>query len=180
VNAARGPRVEPSSAVKRLLLSSPVGPLFVEYDEAAVRYIHFWPQGAHPPAGTRVEPTRDDPLGWKVAEQLREYFAGARRDFDLPLAPEGTEFRRAAWDALCRIPFGETRTYGDVARDLGKPGASRAVGQANAHNPIPIIVPCHRVLASGGGLGGYLGAWEDGDGSHVKRWLLDHERGNAE
>jgi methylated-DNA-[protein]-cysteine S-methyltransferase len=171
--AKRAPRMEPSSAVKRLLLPSPVGPLFVEYDEAAVRYIHFWPQGAHPPAGTRVEPTRDDPLGWKVAEQLREYFAGTRRDFDLPLSPEGTEFRRRVWNALREIPYGQTRTYGQVA-DALECRAPRAVGQANRHNPIPIVIPCHRVLAFNG-IGGYAGQWDKGEGLDRKRWLLRHE-----
>ena len=167
------PRTEASSQVKRLLLPSPVGPLFVEYDDAAVRYIHFWPQGAHPPAGTRVEPTRDDPLGWKVAEQLREYFAGKRRDFDLPLAPEGTEFRRRVWEALRTIPFGQTRTYGDIA-DAVACRAPRAVGQANRHNPIPIVIPCHRVVGSDG-IGGYAGQWARGEGLDRKRWLLRHE-----
>lgn len=168
------PHLQPSSAVKRLLLPSPVGPLFVEYDTEAVRHIHFWPQGAHPPAGTRVEPTRDDPLGWTVAEQLREYFAGRRRDFDLPLAPQGTEFRKRVWDALRQIPFGETRSYGDVA-DAIACRAPRAVGQANRHNPLPIVIPCHRVTASGGRIGGYMGAWEGGKGEEIKRWLLRHE-----
>ncbi len=169
-----GPRFAPSSAVKRLLLPSPVGPLFVEYDDQAVRYIHFWPQGAHPPAGTRVEPTRDDPLGWKVAEQLREYFAGTRRAFDLPLSPQGTEFQRRVWEALRRIPYGETRSYGHVADEIAC-RAPRAVGQANRHNPIPIVIPCHRVTAAGG-LGGFANADDEhGFQLGVKRWLLRHE-----
>ena len=125
-------RLEPSSAVKRLLLASPVGPLLVEHDGQAVRAIRYWPQGAHPPAGTRVEPTRDDALGWRVAEQLREYFAGKRRDFDLPLAAEGTDFQRRVWAALRTIPFGETRTYGEVAATIGAPRAVRAVANACA------------------------------------------------
>lgn len=170
----RTPRMAPTSAVNRLLLASPVGPLFVEYDDAAVRYIHFWPQGAHPPAGTRVEPTRGDPLGWRIAEQLREYFAGTRRGFDLPLAPRGTEFQRRVWNALRAIPFGETRSYGDVAEAIAC-RAPRAVGQANRHNPIPIVIPCHRVTASGGGIGGYAGQWAAGEGLDRKRWLLRHE-----
>lgn len=161
----------PDARVRRLLLSSPVGPLFVEYDEAAVRHVHFWEQGAHPPAGTRVEPTRDDPLGWRIAEQLREYFAGVRRAFDLPLAPEGTEFQRRVWDALRAIPYGETRTYRDIAEAIGT-GVARAVGQANARNPIPIIIPCHRVLAADGRLGGFMGSGEGGPESDIKRALL--------
>jgi methylated-DNA-[protein]-cysteine S-methyltransferase len=163
--------------LRRLLYPSPVGPLLVAYDDEGVRTLQFWEQGKHPPAGTRDEPARDDGLGRQVLRELREYFAGERWDFTLPLAAEGTEFRRAAWEALRRIPCGETRTYGDLARELGKPNASRAVGQANAHNPIPILVPCHRVLASNGGIGGYLGSWEGGDGTGIKRWLLEHEKG---
>jgi methylated-DNA-[protein]-cysteine S-methyltransferase len=166
-------RLRPSAALHRLLLASPVGPLLVEHDGAAVRRIHYWPQGMHPPAGTRVEPTRDDALGWRIAEQLREYFAGTRRDFDLSLAAEGTEFRRRVWDALRTIPYGETRTYGDVARQVGC-RAARAIGQANRHNPLPIVVPCHRVLASGG-IGGYAGESGEGKSVDVKRWLLRHE-----
>jgi methylated-DNA-[protein]-cysteine S-methyltransferase len=164
--------LKPSATMKRLLLTSPVGPLLVEHDGAAVRAIHFFPQGMHPPAGTRVEPGRDDALGWKVAEQLREYFAGKRRDFDLPLAAEGTDFRRRVWNALRTIPFGETRTYGEVAKEVRS--IARAVGQANRHNPIPIVVPCHRVLA-GHGIGGYAGASADGEELARKRWLLRHE-----
>jgi methylated-DNA-[protein]-cysteine S-methyltransferase len=167
------PPLAPSSKVHRLLLASPVGPLMVEHDGQAVTAIHYWLQGMHPPAGTRVEPTRDDALGWRVATQLREYFAGARRDFDLPLAPRGTEFQRRVWTALQAIPFGETRTYGDVADAIGC-RAARAIGQANRRNPIPIVIPCHRVLASNG-IGGYAG--QDGDSKELdtKRWLLRHE-----
>ncbi|HKP75565.1 MAG TPA: methylated-DNA--[protein]-cysteine S-methyltransferase [Longimicrobiaceae bacterium] len=167
-------RLEPSSKVHRLLLASPVGPLLVEHDGRAVRAIRYWPQGDHPPAGTRVEPTRDDALGWKVAEQLREYFAGTRRDFDLPLDPEGTAFRRRVWDALCTIPFGQTRSYRDIAAQVGAPTGMQAVGQANRHNRIPIVIPCHRVVATTG-IGGYAGDAEGGAMVGTKRWLLRHE-----
>lgn len=163
----------PSRAVRRLLVASPVGPLLAEYDDAALRALHFWEQGRHPPAGTRMEPSRDDALGWRIATQLREYFAGTRRGFDLPLAPEGTEFRLRVWEALRDIPFGETRTYAQVADAVGC-RAARAIGQANRHNPLPIIVPCHRVLA-GNGIGGYAGAAGDGKELNSKRWLLRHE-----
>jgi methylated-DNA-[protein]-cysteine S-methyltransferase len=162
--------------MSRLLLASPVGPLLAEYDARALRALRFWPQGEHPPAGTRDAPARDDALGRRVAAELREYFAGERRDFSLPLDLPGTAFQRGVWEALRAIPFGETRSYGDLARALGKPGASRAVGQANARNPVPIVVPCHRVLASDGGLGGYLGAWGESSATSTKRWLLDHEQ----
>jgi methylated-DNA-[protein]-cysteine S-methyltransferase len=167
-------RIEPTSRVRRLLLSSPVGPLFVEYTDEGLNAVRFWEQGGHPPAGTRVEPTRDDPMGWRIAEQLREYFAGTRRDFDLPLSAEGTEFQHRVWGALCDIPFGQTRSYVDIAKSI-RSKAPRAVGQANARNPIPIIVPCHRVLSSDGGIGGYMGSAEEGDGVALKRWLLRHE-----
>lgn len=167
-------RLQPNSALKRLLLPSPVGPLLVEHDGEGVRAIHYWEQGKHPPAGTRVEPTRDDALGWRVATQLREYFAGTRRDFDLPLAPEGTAFRQRVWDALRTIPFGETRSYRDIAAQVGAPRGMQAVGQANRHNRIPIVIPCHRVTATTG-IGGYAGHAGEGKMVGTKRWLLRHE-----
>lgn len=101
--------------------------------------------------------------------QLAAYFAGGLTQFDLPLAPDGTAFQRSVWTALCDIPFGQTRTYGDIARAVGKPRGSQAVGQANGRNPIPIIIPCHRVVATGGGIGGYSG------GLPTKRHLLNIE-----
>lgn len=167
-------RLAPSASVRRLLLGSPAGPLLAEYDEEALLRLHFWPQGAHPPAGTRVEPTRDDPLGWRIAEQLREYFSGARREFDLPLRPGGTEFQRTVWAALGTIPFGGTVSYAELGEWVGTRNA-RSVGQANARNPIPLILPCHRVLTAGGGLGGFMGQGPDGEGAAIKRWLLRHE-----
>jgi methylated-DNA-[protein]-cysteine S-methyltransferase len=122
------------------------------------------PDRAGPPA---VEGRSDVLL--RTAEQLAEYFAGTRRVFDLPMAPRGTGFQRMVWQALLAIPFSETRSYGDVARAIGRPAASRAVGAANGRNPIAIIVPCHRVIGSNGGLTGY------GGGLPTKRWLLEHE-----
>jgi len=105
--------------------------------------------------------------------QLAEYFAGRRRDFALDLAPRGTGFQQLVWQSLLRIPHGETRSYGELARAIGRPAASRAVGAANGQNPIAIIVPCHRVIGSSGALTGY------GGGLDAKRWLLDHERAAA-
>jgi methylated-DNA-[protein]-cysteine S-methyltransferase len=110
----------------------------------------------------------------RAAAQLAEYFAGQRRDFDLPLAPRGTEFQRAVWHALAQIPFGVTCSYGDLARSLGRPSASRAVGAANGKNPISIVLPCHRVIGASGELTGY------GGGLPMKRWLLDHERASVQ
>lgn len=89
--------------------------------------------------------------------QLREYFAGHRREFTLPLAPRGTPFQLRVWRELRQIPFGAVRNYGDIARAIGQSGAARAVGQANASNPLPIVIPCHRVIASNGSIGGYSG-----------------------
>lgn len=102
-------------------------------------------------------------------KQLREYFAGCRTEFDLPLALAGTEFQRKVWAALRRIPFGQVRRYGDIAKTLHKPAAARAVGAACGKNPLPIVVPCHRVVGSSGSLTGFAG------GLHLKEWLLRHE-----
>jgi len=107
----------------------------------------------------------------EAASQLAEYFARTRRAFQLPLDLRGTPFQLAVWNALLRIPYGETRSYGQLAVELGHAGAARAVGTANGSNPVSIIVPCHRVIAAGGGLGGY------GGGLARKRFLLDLESG---
>ena len=109
------------------------------------------------------------PLLREARDQLQEYFDGKRMSFDLPLAPEGSEFQKRVWAALCAIPPGETRSYADIARTIGS--APRAVGGANGANPIPLFIPCHRVIAADGSLGGYSG----GDGPATKRYLLDHE-----
>ena len=101
--------------------------------------------------------------------EVTEYFAGKRESFSLPLAPSGTPFQQGVWAALQRIPFGETRSYGQLAAELGNPGASRAVGRANATNPIALIIPCHRVIGSDGALTGFA------FGEDIKRWLLAHE-----
>lgn len=110
----------------------------------------------------------DDALLARAAAQLSEYFAGARRRFDLPLEPRGAAFQRRVWEAVSGIPYGETRTYGEIARAAGSPGAARAVGAANARNPLAILIPCHRVVAAAG-LGGYAG------GLALKRRLLAME-----
>ena len=105
-----------------------------------------------------------------AAEQLREYLRGERKMFDLPLAPEGTVFQKAVWSALQEIPYGQTRSYGEIAAQIGRPKACRAVGMANHCNPIPIFIPCHRVVGADGSLTGYAGGLE------CKRTLLDLER----
>jgi methylated-DNA-[protein]-cysteine S-methyltransferase len=112
----------------------------------------------------------DTPLLRAAVSQLQDYFDGSRAAFDLPLQPTGTPFQQRVWAALCAIPPGETRGYGELARALGS--AARAIGQASGANPIPILIPCHRVLGAHGALGGYSG----GEGPATKSWLLDHER----
>ena len=110
------------------------------------------------------------PLLRRAVAQLQDWFDDPATLFDLPLAPHGTAFRQRVWQALRDIPAGETRSYGELARLLGS--AARAIGQANGANPIPILIPCHRVLAAGGALGGYSG----GEGPATKLWLLNHEK----
>lgn len=105
----------------------------------------------------------------RVARELRDYFAGKRNHFTFPVRPAGTDFNQRVWQELARIPYGETCTYGELARRIGRPKAARAVGTANGRNPIPIVLPCHRVVASGGKLGGY------GGGLELKRKLLELE-----
>ena len=106
----------------------------------------------------------------EAGNQLRAYFAGRLRTFTLPLAPVGTAFQQSVWEKLCAIPYGETRSYRDIAQSLGKPGAARAVGQANHNNPLAIFIPCHRVIGANGKLVGY------GGGLHIKEYLLRLER----
>jgi methylated-DNA-[protein]-cysteine S-methyltransferase len=144
-------------------LETPVGVLLIAGDGEAVRRIEFAPE----PEKDWVE-AASGPVG-EAARQLRDYFAGARREFDLPLAPEGTAFQRAVWRLLQDIPYGETISYGELARRVGNPKASRAVGAANGANPIPIVIPCHRVIGSNGKLTGF------GGGLPMKEALLSLE-----
>lgn len=144
-------------------MESPLGPLRIAVSDGALRELSF-ASGIEAPEGG------DDPVLEETRSQLMEYFAGKRRVFDLPLAPEGTDFQRRVWQALLDIPWGETRSYGQIAAALGQPGASRAVGMANNRNPISIIVPCHRVIGSDGKLVGY------GGGLEKKRLLLQLEK----
>ena len=110
------------------------------------------------------------PLLQEAKRQLDEYFAGKRKTFDLPLAPSGTPFQRSVWNALRNIPYGQTRSYQDLAQAVGRPNACRAVGSANAKNPLPILIPCHRVVRSDGSTGGYAG------GTKLKQILLELEK----
>ncbi len=145
----------------RRTLASPLGPLQLTARAGALVGLRFGQDG--PDAGA------DDPVLLDAERQLGEYFAGRRRDFDLPLALSGSHFELAVWDAMRRIPFGRTRRYGELAGEIG--GIARAVGIACGANPIAIIVPCHRVVGAKGRLTGYSG----GQGIDTKAWLLRHE-----
>jgi methylated-DNA-[protein]-cysteine S-methyltransferase len=148
-------------------MSSPLGPILLTADESGLTGINFQNgKGAKKPPRGSIESKA--PFEEAVA-QINAYFRGERRDFDLPLSPAGTEFQRSVWNALCRIPYGRTISYGELAKRLGKPTASRAVGAANGRNPLPIVVPCHRVIGSNGRLTGYYG------GTHLKEFLLKLE-----
>ena len=150
-------------------LESPIGPLMLTSDGTAVTGLFMEPSRRElKTAEGWVEDLTIAPLPAAV-QQLNEYFAGARRGFDLPLRFDGTAFQRRVWEELRKIPYGETWSYGQLARRIGNPGASRAVGLANGRNPISILAPCHRVIGADGSLTGY------GGGLDRKRWLLAHE-----
>ena len=140
---------------------SPVGDLIIKADDFAITEIKF---GTSP-----IE--NKSPLTERAVAQLDEYFRSERNDFDLPLMPKGTEFQRAVWAELVKIPISKTFSYGQLAELVGKPKAARAIGGAVGANPIAIVIPCHRVLASDGKITGYTG----GDGIKTKRSLLDLE-----
>jgi methylated-DNA-[protein]-cysteine S-methyltransferase len=147
---------------------SPIGRLLLLADDEGLVGVYMENhKGGVRPVGPRA--MNHDVLE-RAQRQFREYFAGHRREFDLPLSLQGTEFQRRVWQALCEIPFGETRSYAEIARRAGRPIATRAVGAAVGRNPISIIVPCHRVVGSDGSLTGFAG------GLNRKRWLLAHER----
>jgi methylated-DNA-[protein]-cysteine S-methyltransferase len=148
-------------------MPSPVGPLLLVGDEKSLRQIHFQASRDQRPAADWV--SRVEPFMHTIA-QLEAYFAGQLQQFDLPLAPEGTLFQRSVWQQLRAIPYGETISYGELARRIGNPRASRAVGLANGANPLPIVVPCHRVIGADGSLTGF------GGGLPIKRQLLALER----
>ena len=159
------------TAIDYAWMESPVGRLLVAGDGAGVRQIMF-AEGRHevqPGPGWQENPAA---LG-EALGQLGSYFAGSLREFTLPLAPEGTPFQRRVWQELLKIPYGATISYGELARRLGNPGASRAVGLANGANPISIVIPCHRVIGSDGKLTGY------GGGLKNKQWLLALEQAHA-
>lgn len=152
----------------QITLHTPLGELTVFEAEGAIVAIE-WGRAGHP--DPVLGASSETPLLRAARDQLQDYFDGTRTGFDLPLAPHGTPFQRRVWDALCAIPAGETRSYAEIGRAIGC-RAPRAIGQANGSNPIPILIPCHRVVAADGSLGGYSG----GEGPATKRFLLDLER----
>lgn len=149
-------------------LETPIGVLLLAGEGGALREIRFPKNGraASPEVGWRESSAELD----SAIRQLTEYFAGGRRKFDLRLELDGTEFQRAVWQEVARIPYGETRSYGDIARAIGRPSACRAVGAANGRNPIPIVIPCHRVIGSDRRLTGF------GGGLDIKEALLALEQ----
>ncbi|WP_447005501.1 methylated-DNA--[protein]-cysteine S-methyltransferase [Saccharothrix isguenensis] len=155
--------------MSKTTVDSPVGPLTLVAHDGVLSGLYMTEQ-RHRPADETFG-SEDPSLFADVAAQLAEYFDGTRTSFDLPLDLIGTPFQRSVWEALCEIPYGTTVSYGELAQRLGRPSAARAVGLANGRNPIGIIVPCHRVVGSTGGLTGY------GGGLERKRHLLDFERG---
>ncbi|MEM8875562.1 MAG: methylated-DNA--[protein]-cysteine S-methyltransferase [Planctomycetota bacterium] len=149
------------------IIETPIGRFVAVAKDGAVTSL----TRAVSPAATRQG--SESPVIHELGAQLAAYFDGKLHAFDLPLAPKGTPFQQTVWAELLKIPFGQTLTYGDIADRLGKHGASRAVGAANGANPIPIVIPCHRVVAAGGKIGGYSGGGPD-----VKRKLLGLEQGS--
>ncbi|MCH7959252.1 MAG: methylated-DNA--[protein]-cysteine S-methyltransferase [Candidatus Hydrogenedentes bacterium] len=148
-------------------MKSPMGSILLARKEAGLTHICFQEgsRAVKPESGWHQE---DSSLS-EASAQLHDYFYGNRRDFDLPLAPEGTSFQQQVWRALQQIPCGETMSYGELAKQIGRPTASRAVGAANGRNPLPIVIPCHRVIGADGRLTGYAG------GVEIKESLLRHE-----
>jgi methylated-DNA-[protein]-cysteine S-methyltransferase len=148
-------------------MDSPVGNLLLVGNECGLRFISF--ENSKRAASVKPDWKSDQAQFAEVIRQLREYFSGERKKFDLPLAPEGTDFQLDVWRSLRTIPYGETISYSQLAKRIGNPKAVRAVGLANGCNPIPIIIPCHRVIGSDGSLTGF------GGGLSTKRKLLDLE-----
>ena len=149
-------------------METPIGRLLLAGDGRRLSLVGF-PRGKGL-VTPRPQWRRDDDAFSRAKEQLRDYFDGTRREFDLPLDLRGTGFQLMVWRELARIPYGETISYGELARRVGQPDASRAVGAANGANPIPIVIPCHRVIGANGSLTGF------GGGIETKKWLLALER----
>ncbi len=153
-------------------VESPVGPLTLVASDHGLRAV-LWPDDERVEFAVDPEPAPDHPVLARAAAQLDDYFGGRRTSFDLPLDLRGTPFQVQVWEALAEIPFGQTSTYGEQARRIGRPTAVRAVGAANGRNPVSIVLPCHRIVGKDGSLTGFAGGLE------TKRFLLDHEQATA-
>lgn len=153
----------------RDVMDTPLGPLHILCAPDGLRALFF---GIEEPSGELEDASLNPKLCAKARRQLEEYFAGRRKAFSLPLSLKLTPFQKAVFHALCDVPYGETVSYGELAGRIGRPRAARAVGQALRRNPVPIVIPCHRVLGADGSLTGYAGP------SHTsyKAWLLEHEK----
>jgi len=152
--------------MEQYIYNSPIGPLIIEENENAITGLYFHagnePSAQEPPEGILLQ----------CVKELEEYFHKERREFTVPVRLSGTEFRKKVWKELSNIPYGKTISYKALAEAIGNPAAVRAVGGANHHNPVSIIVPCHRVIGASGSLTGY------GGGLWRKEWLIEHERNN--
>lgn len=160
----------PSDTDEHVVVASPIGDLHLTFGDSALTGLYvsnhpvvknLWPRTLEPSSLARA-----------VERELDAYWSGALRNFSIPLAPRGTEWQMKVWAELVKVPYGRTITYLELASKVGRPRAARAVGSANARNPISVLIPCHRVIASTGKLTGYAG------GLDRKGWLLDHERGS--
>ena len=147
----------------RIVFETPAGPMALECEGEALTALYL-------PCRPKEAVGRETPLLTRGREELLAYFQGKRREFDLPLAPQGTPFQQKVWNALADIPYGEVISYGELARRVGRPKGFQAVGQANRRNPLPIFLPCHRVVGADGSLTGYAGGLE------LKQFLLELER----
>jgi methylated-DNA-[protein]-cysteine S-methyltransferase len=168
--------VGPATVLSHAMLATPVGTLHL-YGTADGLMTVLLPGESREAAERRLRRllgplavNEGEAMHERALEQLAEYFAGQRRDFDLPLAMLGTPFQRRVWQAVSAVPYGQTRSYGEIAREIGRPAAVRAVGAANGANPLPPVVPCHRLIGADGALTGYSAGLE------MKAWLLDLER----
>lgn len=159
-----------SSKTYSTVIDSPVGKLTLVATDAALCELSWGGDPNDRSLAPAATPMPSHPVLTQAVRELREYFSGARRSFDVPVETAGTDFQQEAWVALREIPYGETISYGEQARRIGRPKAVRAIGGANGKNPVGIIVPCHRVVGADGSLTGF------GGGMAAKSWLLDHER----
>lgn len=159
--------MRPDDVIYFTTMPSPLGELLLTGDGRHLTGLYMTPHTHGPERGG--DWVRNDAVFVDAVRQLQEYFDGNRVTFEIPLAPDGTDFQRRVWMALRDIPYAQTVSYGDIAREIGNPKGMRAVGLANGRNPISIIVPCHRVIGSNGSLTGY------GGGIERKQWLLEHE-----